>query len=936
MKSRLRALLAAPLIAFAVPALAAAPAAQPAPVSALVKAVDIPFEQFTLPNGLRVVVHTDRKAPIVAVSVWYHIGSKDEPAGKTGFAHLFEHIMFNGSENNPGEYFTPLENVGATDSNGTTWFDRTNYFQNVPTPALPLALFLESDRMGYLLGAVTQKTLDNQIGVVQNEKRQGDNEPYGLTEYAILEGLFPEGHPYRHSTIGSMADLSAASLDDVKNWFRLNYGPNNAVLVLAGDIDAKTARPLVEKYFGAIPRGPVPQRIKAGVPVRTETTRETMTDKVANARLYRVWAVPGRLDPVVADLNVAAAVLGSGTSSRLYNDLVRDKRLAVGVRASVQDLELASMFQIEVDVRPGVDPATVEARLDELLAGFLKDGPTADEVSRIATRSVAGTIRGLEAIGGFGGKATALAEGALYAGDAGWYKTELARYANATPAGVRAAANRWIARGDYRLTVLPGERTARDVAAPAGAKVAADRSEAPQPAKATETTKRTAPEVTGFPTLDFPDVERATLTNGVVVTLAHRSTVPVVQMSLSFDAGISADSREKPGTQNLMTALIDEGTATRSSREIVEEIERLGAGIGTGSTIDRTRISLNALKPNLAASLDLFADIVKNPSFPPAELERLRGITLARIAQEGTQPQALALRTLPPLLYGAAHPYGVPFTGSGTAEGVKAVTRNDLVAFHRRWIRPDNARLFVVGDITMAELKPLLEARLGGWTAPAEPKGTKSFPAVTGLASRVIVLDRPGSPQSLILAGYPLPVKGTDDPLPLYVANDILGGNFSSRLNADLREEKSWSYGVGTVVNTVRDQMLFLLIAPVQTDRTGDSIEALKQGFADFRGPKPPTPEEIERTINNNVRSLPGSFETAGDVLGSIERNYVLNRPDSYQETLAGRYRALTAADLEKASAAWLDPGKLVWIVVGDRKAVEPQLSKLGLPVEYR
>ncbi|MDB5662557.1 MAG: putative Zn-dependent peptidase, partial [Sphingomonas bacterium] len=442
---------------------AAAPQ-QPVAVSTLVHAVDIPHQSFTLLNGLRVYVHEDRKAPVVAVSVWYHVGSKDEPAGKTGFAHLFEHLMFNGSENAPGDFFEPLQQVGATDFNGTTWFDRTNYFETVPTPALERALFLEADRMGHLLGAVTQKTLDNQRGVVQNEKRQGDNEPYGLVQYAQLQALFPEGHPYRHSTIGSMADLDAASLDDVKDWFRSHYGPNNAVLVLAGDIDLATARRLVGKYFGDIKRGPEPRAIPAAVPTLTAPKSETLKDRVATTRIYRMWAVPGLVDAETVPLDVASTVLGGLSSSRLDNALVRDEKIAVAVTAGIQPFERVGMFEVTADVKPGADAALVARRLDAIIADLIKTGPTADEVRRVVTQEVARRIRGFESVGGFGGKAVAIAEGALYAGDPDFYKKQLAAYAAVTPAQVKAAAAKWLGRPVYALTVEPGERSAYDEA----------------------------------------------------------------------------------------------------------------------------------------------------------------------------------------------------------------------------------------------------------------------------------------------------------------------------------------------------------------------------------------------------------------------------------------------------------------------------------------
>src|SRR5687768_13388867 len=438
-------------------------------VQQLLDRVDIPHETFTLDNGLRVVVHEDRKAPVVAVSIWYNVGSKDEPAGRTGFAHLFEHIMFNGSENAPGEYFEYTRAMGATDLNGTTWFDRTNYFQTVPRPALERSLFLEADRMGHLLGAVTQENLTNQIGVVQNEKRQGDNEPFGLVEYAQLEALFPEGHPYRHSTIGSMADLSAATLDVVRGWFRERYGPNNAVLVLAGDINAAEARPLVQRYFGDIPRGPVNTPAAAEVTTLPARVDATMRDRVATTRLYRNWVVPGLTHEDITPLSVGAEVLGGLASSRLDNELVRGEQSAVRVSADVQAFHRVSLFEVQVDVKPGTDAAAVSRRLDAIITEFVANGPTEDEVRRTVMRNLSNRIQGLERVGGFNGKAVALAEGMLYANNPDFRRQELHALAAVTPQQVRAAMQRWLTRPVYALRVDPGEREAYQEAPPVAA-----------------------------------------------------------------------------------------------------------------------------------------------------------------------------------------------------------------------------------------------------------------------------------------------------------------------------------------------------------------------------------------------------------------------------------------------------------------------------------
>lgn len=917
--------------------------AQPAPLSELSRAVTIPYQQFTLPNGLRVIVSTDHKAPVVAVSVWYNVGSKMEPAGKTGYAHLFEHLMFNGSENAPGDFFKPLQQIGATDVNGTTWFDRTNYFETVPTPALERALFLESDRMGHFLGALTEKNLKNQIGVVQNEKRQGDNQPFGLVEYAQLKALIPPTHPYGHSTIGSMADLDAASVDDVKNWFRQHYGPNNAVLVLAGDIDLPTAKRLVEKYFGDIPRGPQQGPIVAPVPTPAHRVDEVMHDRVATPRIYRTWVVPGLNDPDAVPLDIAATVLGGLSSSRLDNALVRGDRSAVRVSADLQQFAQLSFFEVQVDVAPGTDVAEEGRKLDRLIADYIAKGPTADEVLRAATRDVAARTSALESVGGFGGKAVTLAEGALYSNDPGFYKKQLAAYAAATPEQVRAAMQKWLTRPMHALVVEPGPRGAYEESKSVTGPATFTPSFYHKPGEAPVTFAPSAavdrsqlPPVGPIPDLKFPTVQRAKLSNGIELVYAQRTATPITRIVVSFDAGNAADPAGKLGLQSLTLSLLDEGTTTRSSIQIAEEQERLGANIGAGTSTDRTSVSLFALSPNLKPSVVLLADILRNPAFAPAEVERLRNQQLVSIQNELTQPGGLAARTLPPILFGPEHPYGRPSSGTGTPEVVSKLSRADLVAFQHAWIRPDKATIFIVSDRPLAEVQNVLDAALGDWKGEGAP-GTKTFTAAVPQAQpRIILVDRPDSPQSLIYGGEVTPLKGTDEMLPDIAANDVLGGNFLSRLNMDIRETKGWSYGVNGNFRRLLKGVPYIVSAPVQADRTGDSLAAMQADIRTFLTTEGITPEERERTIDGFVRELPGSFETGSDVLGGMQNNVLYGRPDDYYDTVASRYRALTVPEMDKAIRSALDPSKFVWVVVGDAKQVKPQLDRLGLPVEVR
>ena len=930
MRLRHAALFVAVCLAFA-PAAFSADAAKPVPAAELARSVDIPYDAFTLDNGLRVVVHTDRKAPVVAVQAWYNVGSKDEPKGKTGYAHLFEHIgLFNPTENLPGGLMIPLRDIGATDWNGTTWFDRTNFFQTVPTAALDQALYMESDRMGHLLGALNQERLDNQRGVVQNEKRQGDNQPYGLVEYAQLESLFPEGHPYRHSTIGSMADLDAASLEDLRQWHRDNYGPNNAVLVLAGDIDPATARTLVQKYFGHIPRGAQNTPAAADVPTLPARVDRTLHDRVSNTRLYRTWVVPGLLDDAAADLDVAATVLGGLNSSRLDNALVRGDESAVQVTASYQPFHRVGLFEITVDVKPGQDAAAVSKALDALIADYVAKGPEADEVARVAATRMAERIRALEPTGGFTGKAVVLAEGALYADDPGFYKKELAAYGAATPASVRAAMARWLTRPVLAITVDAGEREAY-------AEAAADR---PAPAAVEPlavTPREPMPGVGAMKPLDFPDVERTRLESGIEVVYARSGSVPMTQVAIEFDAGIAADPADALGTQRLMLSLLDQGTESRSATQIAEESERLGAVIATQASLDRTAVLLSVVSPNVSPAIDLLADVVRNPAFAAGDLERVRAQQLAAIAQERTSPNGMGARVLPGLIYGDKHPYGRPFSGLGDPDVVARLTSDQLHHFHRDWFRPEIARVFVVSDRPLQELVPLLETAFGHWPSPAFAPGLKNFTVPLPAAKpRIVLVDRPQSPQSLILGAVVLPVSGKDDLVAFNAANEVIGNGFLSRLNQDIRETRGWSYGLNGRVTLAEQRSPYIIAAPVQANRTGESIRVLIDQYRAFLSDKGVTAAERERTVNGSVRSLPGGFETSAAVLNALRGNQLYGRPDNYFETLGARYDALTVADMDAAARRIIRDGELVWVVVGDAKTVRPQLDGLGLPVEVR
>ncbi|HEY5852071.1 MAG TPA: pitrilysin family protein [Lysobacter sp.] len=907
----------------------------PTAVHAAPKAtVDIPYEEFTLPNGLRVVVHTDRKAPIVAVNIWYHVGSKDEPAGRTGFAHLFEHLMFNGSENYRGEFFEPFELVGTTDQNGTTNSDRTNYFQNVPTTALDMALWMESDRMGHLLGAIDQGTLDEQRGVVQNEKREGENQPYGQVWDELGKSMYPKTHPYHHSTIGSMADLNSASLDDVKGWFRTWYGPNNAVLVLAGDIDLATAKEKVTEYFGNIPATPTMAQPQVDVAPLEKSTRATMTDKVPQSRIYRVWNVAQTGTTDIDQLQLLGQVLGGSKSSRLDRRLLHQDKLVDSISASAYGSQLSSNFLITADVKQGVDPAKVEAVIDEEIKRLLKDGPSKTEVEQARTVFKAGFVRGIERIGGFGGKADALAECTVYTGNPGCFRDSLKVIDTATPKDLKAIGNKWLGKGSHTLVVVPGERTA----------IAEDPSVTPAPLslppvdpKFTTTPSpidrsKGVPVTSQFPDLKFPSLQRAMLKNGTRVILAERHDVPVVQMSYEFLGGFSADQGRKLGTSSFAMGMLDEGAGDLDALAFGDRAESLGANIGAGASLDGGKVYLSALKQNLVPSIDLFSQMLRAPRFDQKEIDRVKATWVAGIKQEKARPNGAALRVLPPLLYGEGHAYAMPFSGSGTEESISSLTRDDLVAFHQAWVRPQDATLIVVGDTTLKEIVPLLDKHLGDWKgtgeAPAKPTITE---VARPKAPRVFLIDQPGAVQANIFAGEVVPSTRDASSVRFDIANSVLGGEFSSRLNMNLRESKHWAYGAYSFSANALGQRPWMAFAPVQIDKTADSLKELQREISAYAsGQKPPTAAEVAKIQATEIRGLPGSFETASAVLGAIGAIVRYDRPDDYVFKRKAEIEALTPEQV-KAAAATIDPDALTWVIVGDLKQIEQPLRALKL-----
>ena len=870
--------------------------------------VDIPHQLFKLDNGLTVIVHEDHKAPIVAVNLWYHVGSKNEVKGKTGFAHLFEHLMFNGSENYNDDYFRATEKIGATNLNGTTNWDRTNYFQNVPTSALDTILWLESDRMGHLLGAITQEKLDEQRGVVQNEKRQGENQPYGRAAEIQYSSIYPPNHPYSWTTIGSMDDLNAADLEDVKAWFKQYYGAANTTLVIAGDVVTADVMKKVEHYFGPIEAGPPLTKQTQWVAKLTGTHKQVSYDRVPQTMLMKSWNIEGNHSTDTNYLDMVAAVLSSGKSSRLYKRLAYDEQLVSSVSAYTSAGEIAGTFEITAMITPGVDEALVDRIIEEELAKFLKDGPTKKELERIKIETISGFVRGMEKIGGFGGKSDILASNYTYTGDPTFYQKELAQIKAARANDLQQAARRWLSDGLYQLEIRPFPKfvTSEDTV---------DRSKVPEPGQP--------------PLAKLDDFQRAELSNGLKVIVATRSTIPVVNLQLSLDAGYASDQFSSPGVAKLAMNMLDEGTRSRDALQINEQLALLGASISSGSNLDTSFVSLSTLKTTIDAALPIFADVILNPSFPAAELERLRTQQLTGIKAEQVSPQSMGLRVFPQLIYGEGHAYSHPLTGSGTLDSVAGIDLAALKDFHKTWFKPNHGTIIVAGDITMAEILPRLEKQFANWQAGDTP--TKNIGKVGKQAStRIYLVDRPDSSQSFLFASQIATPKANPDEIATEVMNDIIGGMSTSRINMNLREDKHWSYGAYTGLVSARGQRPFYMLTSVQTDKTSESIAEVMQELRAYISNAPATAEELHKTVTNNTLSLSGTWESAGAVLGSISQIVQYGLPDDYFATYATEMAALELGEVQRIAAKLIDPDALVWVVVGDRSKIADGLNQLG------
>ena len=873
--------------------------------------VSISYEKHTLSNGLDLILHEDHSLPIVAVNVWYHVGSKDEEVGRTGFAHLFEHVMFEGSKHHNRSFFEPLQRVGAT-LNGSTTADRTNYWENVPSNYLELALWLEADRMGFLLDALDQKRFEIQRDVVKNERRQRyENTPYGMAQFLLQPAVFPAPHPYNWTTIGSMEDLDAAALDDIKAFFRRFYAPSNASLAIAGDFAPDKARRLVERYFGDIPPGPAVNRVgRMDSELRGQVSL-TMTDKVQLPRLHLVWPTVPIFDADQAPLDILAAVLADGKSSRLHRSLVYEKQIAHDVGVFDYSQQIAGEFFVEVTANPGHSLEEIEAVVQTELDRARREPPSEREMTRAKNRIESQHTHQLEQLGGFGGRADQLNYYNTIGGDPGIINSDLDRYMAVTAEDVQRVASSALGDSFVRLAVLPEE-----------------------PLKPTASTvdRSSAPKAPAPKTFAPPVPSRARLSNGLDILFVEKPGIPTVAFSLVFNAGGETDPPDRPGLAHMTASMLPEGTVNRSSQQIADEMEFIGSQLGSDASREHTVLIAETLTSQWGAALEIMADVVRNANFVPEELERVRRERLTDLRRVADNPPVIASRASRGLLYGPDTRYGHPL--SGTEASVEGMSRDELVGYFDRHFGPKGATLIVVGDVTEGDVLSKAEASFGDWAGGdgklvASAEDGEGAPAPT----TIFLADKPGAAQSIIRTGHLTVARHHPDYYAIYLMNYVFGGPFVSRLNSNLREDKGYSYGYISSIDWLNGPSALLAGGGVQTAVTKEAVAETLKEFADIREGRPVTKSELEDARDGMLRGLPSQFETHGQTLQLLTRIVVFDLPDDYFSSFTASLQAVSLEDVHRVATERLDYDHLKILVVGDKEVVEPGLRELGLPL---
>jgi zinc protease len=878
------------------------------------------YEEFRLKNGLRVIMHVDKSTPIVAVNLWYHVGSKNEVPGRTGFAHLFEHMMFQGAKNYNDDYFKPLQEAGAN-LNGSTNSDRTNYYEVVPSNFLELALFMEADRMGGLTDAMTQEKLDNQRDVVKNERRQRyDNQPYGTASEKIAELIYPADHPYHWTTIGSLDDLTRASQDDVKAFFHQYYVPNNTSLVIAGDFDTKQARAWVEKYFGPIQNGAPITRPNPAMPKIDGEIRKTYEDSVQLPRLYMVWHTVPMNHADEAALDLLQFVLSSGRGSRLQSNIVYGKQLAQDAFASHFSREIAGQFSVTSTARPGKSLDEIEKEINAEIERIKKEPPTAEELSRALNVIESQTVFGMQTVLG---KADQMNSYATFQGKPDLFQSDLDRYSKVTPADISRVANTYLNGNRLVMSIVPRKEKA----------VSQQNNDANKPTSTSN--KKDAdkkdyssvlPKPGPNPSFSLPSIDKRKLSNGLDVWIVKESELPIVSMNMVFNSGGTADPQDRAGLASFTASLLNTGTKTRSAVDIANQLQSIGASVNAGSGWDSANVTMQTLTKNLDKALDIYSDIITNPVFPETEFKTLQGRSLIALRQRRDNPNAIASVVYSNLLYGKNHPYGKSL--GGNENSIKALTKAEIEKFYATYYRPNNATLIVVGDTDAKTILPKLETAFANWKPADVPK--MDIPtAATFDKPGIYVVDKPGAAQSVLTIGQVGVSRDNPDYFPLQVMNSILGGQFSARVNMNLREDKGYTYGARTGFTYRRGAGPFEASADVQTAVTKESVVEFMKELNGIRGAVPVTPAELEYNKQSIIRRYPQGFETVGQISGQLSNLVVYGLPDSYFNDYISKVNAVTLEDVNRVANKYLTPDKMAILIVGDRKVIEPKLREI-------
>ena len=866
---------------------------------------ELTYTKTTLSNGLDVIVRRQPFLPLVAVNLWYHVGSKDEERRQRGFAHLFEHLMFEGSQHYPGDFFKPLQRLGAA-INGSTSSDRTNYFEDIPSAHFEFALAMESDRMGNLLQALSEHKLRVQKDVVKNEYRQNyANRPYGQVSRILTEALYPPHHPYSWLTIGIMEDVEAATKQDVEAFFKRYYVPSNASLCLVGDLDEDHVLALVERYFGGLPGGT--KALRPWTPeVELRATREIeLRERVELDRIYRLWPTVPQFHKHDAPLSLLGDVLSRGKSSRLYKKLVVELGLAQDASAYHSSRELAGSFGMSITLRPGQSVEKARAAANAELEDLANHGPSNEELERVINARLAGFLYALDNIGGFGGVADRLNAYNVYLGDPGKITSDLARFQEVTSKEIREAAHHYLhSRPEIVVTVR-----ARKVM-----------TSIPPLDRSTPPVSRHAAAFRA----PLPEIRR--LKCGVPLWVIRRSDLPIVASSVVMPGGAGLHGAERGGLAALTSSLMDEGTTTRSSEALALAAERMGTSLTTNSGWDGSYVGMQCLRPYLAQSLDLAVDVLLNPTFPEVEFNRIKGQVLAALESERDSGENRAYRAMIRALYGSNHPYRLPVDGE--LASIENLSRADLIAFHQRAHTSARAAWVVAGDVEPDAVAEMLDDRLGDWSS--NPRDLPVFSQPEASIPGIFLLNKPGAAQAVVRVGHVGTNRLSEDYSALAILNQILGGQFTSRLNARLREEKGFTYGIRSQFDFRRGPGPFAITASIQSDKVGEALRDIKGEVEALLDHRPPTVEEIDDAKRALIEGQARQFETPASLASRYGGLLLYGFEPDYHAKFAERLEEVSQSDLQAVAARYLRPSEMIAVVVADADSVRDDLERVG------